>query len=369
MDFGLARREAGEVTMTVEGRVLGTPAYMSPEQAKGQHTRRIGVADVYSLGVILFEMLTGERPFRGNVRMLVSQVINDEPPSPRKLNGSVPRDLETICLKCLEKEPSRRFETARDVAEDLRRFLSGDAIKARPAGRLERACRWSRAHRALVAATSTIMLALLLGLGGTSIGLHKVRIERDRAVAAEKTASDQTEITSKTAASLEQALQAIVSAMGANEAEYELVPPQSVPEILDAVMKWMDSADTLDSRLEIQIRWKLGIAYRAHTQLTASYLNFARVKQLLEHLAEEDSPTTHHASTLPVTHMVHRPRSLADDLVLVLHFLSNTTPDPLLKEKYAARVTATVRTLSATNRHVLLFARSSRLIRLVAFPR
>jgi WD40 repeat protein/tRNA A-37 threonylcarbamoyl transferase component Bud32 len=169
MDFGLAKREAGEITMTVEGQVLGTPAYMAPEQARGEGHAVDGRCDVYSLGVVLYQLLTGELPFRGTQRMLLHQVLHDEPRSPRSLNDRIPRDLETVCLMAMAKEPGRRYQTAQDFADDLRRWLKGEPIKARPVGAWERGWRWAKRRPAaagLLAVSGVAGLALVgLGVG------------------------------------------------------------------------------------------------------------------------------------------------------------------------------------------------------------
>ncbi len=165
-DFGLAKRIEGDSSLTATGQVLGTPSYMPPEQAAGQLDQVKETADVYALGAILYELLTDRPPFKSDTPLdTLTQVRDNEPASPRLLNPKIPRDLETICLKAMAKEPSRRYATADALADDLRRYLNGEPIKARPVGKAERLWRWCRRNPLVATLTTAVAVSLLLGAG------------------------------------------------------------------------------------------------------------------------------------------------------------------------------------------------------------
>jgi predicted Ser/Thr protein kinase len=194
-DFGLAKLVEPDLEhvqpgcRTETGALLGTPGYMAPEQAAG-HSKEIGpAADVYALGAILYECLTGRPPFRAaTVLETLDQVRNQEPVPPGRLQPGVPRDLQTICLKCLEKAPARRYISAQELADDLGRFLRGEPIRARPAGLAERLAKWARRRPALAALVGICVLALAGFVTGAAVheqllrnALQETTAERERA--------------------------------------------------------------------------------------------------------------------------------------------------------------------------------------------
>jgi WD40 repeat protein len=163
-DFGLAKQTDSEKGQTQSGAIVGTPSYMAPEQAGGKSTPIGPPADVYALGAILYEVLTGRPPFRAATPLdTVLLVLAEEPVRPRRLQPQVPRDLETICLTCLRKEPHRRYPSAASLAGDLQAFREGRPITARPVGRFGQAWRWCRRNRALAAALLAVALTLVAG--------------------------------------------------------------------------------------------------------------------------------------------------------------------------------------------------------------
>ena len=166
-DFGLAKLSEHDSGLTAMGDIMGTPSYMSPEQAEGKAKQLTTASDIWSLGAILYELLSGRPPFRGATAIETLREVSDRDPAPpRSFDKSVDADLETICLHCLEKDPARRYLSADALAEDLERWLRGEPITARPVRPFERAVKWARRQPMLAAAAAALVLVLALGIGG-----------------------------------------------------------------------------------------------------------------------------------------------------------------------------------------------------------
>jgi hypothetical protein len=233
-DFGLAKRLDVSAGPTLTQHILGTPGYMAPEQAAGR-SKHVGPAtDIYALGAILYQVLTGRPPFMGDSIMeVMRQALEEEPLPPRRLQSSVPADLETICLKCLHKQPAQRYASAAALADDLGRFLAGEPILARPIGRWQRLAKWARRRPAAAGLIATSGLALLVALAvgvwftqRLATELQKTRLARRDALAAKQ--------------ELETALaRQVAAALDADLRQLEMVP-QSMAALLADRVQWKE---------------------------------------------------------------------------------------------------------------------------------
>jgi serine/threonine protein kinase len=190
MDFGLAKRMNEDAAITTDGSILGTPAYMPPEQARGD-VEKIGPhSDQYSLGAVLYELLTGKRPFDGPPHSVIAQVLATEPRPPRSIRREIPSDLAALCQVAMSKESADRYPTCSDFAADLARWLGGYETQARPLGQIERGLRWCRRNTLVAGMLASILILLAFGLATTSTLYWTVATHKQQTIAGEKTNPD-----------------------------------------------------------------------------------------------------------------------------------------------------------------------------------
>jgi hypothetical protein len=240
MDFGLAKRVDQDSKMTSEGALLGTPAYMPPEQARGDIERIGPHSDQYSLGTVLYELLTGKRPFDGTPAAVTAKAASEEPPAPRTINSEIPEDLEAICRKAMEKDPARRYVNCIALAADLANWEQGEATAARPLSSMERAKRWAQRSPAIAGLVLTVAALLVLAAGGSAVGAFVLSRSNQEHAAALTAARERTE---KAAAQAEKAAAAARRAEeGTREAEAETQRAEEAREEHERVIASFDEA-------------------------------------------------------------------------------------------------------------------------------
>jgi eukaryotic-like serine/threonine-protein kinase len=279
-DFGLAKRVESDVEMTQSGAILGTPAYMSPEQAFGRRGTITTATDVYGLGAILYATLTGKAPFGGDSVIDTLDAVRTLPPvPPRTRNAHVPRDLETICIKCLEKDPRRRYASAHELAVDLRNWLESRPIAARPVGPVARLVLWGRRMPMVAGLAAALALATAVGAAGIVWNWVEVRRQRDLLASANVQISREW--------SVSRAINDLLI-NGLLERATPLGRDVTVVELLDGIAGSVATTYRGNPKLEAATRQVIGDAYRVEGKLDRAELHLTRAYSLRESLPGGD---------------------------------------------------------------------------------